>query len=64
MFEVGLELSRGVSRFVDVRALLRYRFYAKLSKCAFNRAKMTFLRFVIEKNDIQMKQSRIDVIAS
>ena len=35
-----------------LRALLRYRLYAKLSKCAFNRAKITFLRFVIEKNDI------------
>ena len=47
-----------------LKTLLRYRLYAKLSKCAFNRAKITFLRFVIEKNDIQMKQSRIDVIAS
>ena len=47
-----------------LRALFRYRLYAKLSKCAFNRAKITFLKLVIEKNDIQMKQSRIDVIAS
>ena len=47
-----------------LRALLKYRLYAKLSKCVFNRAEITFLRFVIEKNDIQMKQSRIDIIAS
>ena len=47
-----------------LRALLKYRFYTKLSKYVFNRAEIIFLEFVIEKNDIQIKQSRIDIIAS
>ena len=30
-----------------LRALLKHRFYIKLSKCAFNRDEITFLRFII-----------------
>ena len=47
-----------------LRALLKYRLYAKLSKCAFNRSEVTFLGFVVGRRSIQMKQSRIDAITS
>ena len=47
-----------------LRALLEHRLYAKLAKCAFNRSEVTFLRFVVGRKGIQMKQSRIDAIAS
>ena len=30
-----------------LRALLKHRLYIKLSKCAFNRDEITFLKFVI-----------------
>ena len=45
-----------------LRVLLKHRFYAKLFKCTFNRSEITFLSFVIGKNDIKMKQSRIEAI--
>ncbi len=45
-----------------LRALLEYRLYAKLSKCAFNRSEVTFLGFVVNQRGIQMEQSRIDAI--
>ncbi len=38
-----------------LRALLKYQLYVKLSKCAFNRDEVIFLRFVIKRRDIQMK---------
>ena len=47
-----------------LRALLKHRLYAKLSKCAFNRSEIIFLNFVIDSQDIQMKQSRIDAMTS
>ncbi len=47
-----------------LRALLEYRLYAKLSKCAFNRSEVTFLGFVVGRRGIQMEQSRIDAITS
>ena len=46
-----------------LRALLKHRFYAKLSKCAFNRSEVIFLNFVIDRDDIKMEQSRIEAIA-
>ena len=45
-----------------LRALLAHRLYAKLSKCAFNCIEISFLDFIINWCDIQMKQLRIDVI--
>ena len=30
-----------------LRALLKHRFYIKLSKCVFNRDEITFLKFII-----------------
>ena len=45
-----------------LRALLEYRLYAKLSKCAFNRSEVTFLGFVVNQRGVQMEQSRIDAI--
>ena len=45
-----------------IRALLTHSLYAKFSKCAFNLLKITFLDFIINRCNIQMKQSRIDVI--
>ena len=45
-----------------MRALLAHRLYAKLSKCAFNCIEVFFFDFIIGRRDIQMKQSRIDVI--
>ncbi len=47
-----------------LRALLKYRLYIKLLKCTFNHSEVIFLRFVIKRRDIQMKQSCIDVITS
>ena len=46
-----------------LRALLKHRLYAKLFKCAFNRSEITFLNFVIGKNDIKMKQLCVKAIA-
>ena len=48
---------------IILRVLLKHRFYAKLSKCAFNRSEVTFLDFVVDRNGIKMKQSRIEAIA-
>ena len=45
-----------------LKALLRYRLYVKLKKCEFNKEKIIFLDFVVERNDIQMKRSRINAI--
>ena len=45
-----------------LRALLKHRLYIKLSKCAFNRDEITFLRFIINQYNIQMKQTRIEII--
>ena len=45
-----------------LRALLKYWFYIKLSKCAFNRDKVTFLKFIINQRNIQIKQTRIEII--
>ena len=45
-----------------LKTLLRYRLYVKLKKCEFNKEKIIFLDFVVERNDIQMKRSRINVI--
>ena len=45
-----------------MRALLAHRLYAKFSKCAFNCIEVFFLNFIINQRDIQMKQSRINVI--
>ena len=45
-----------------LKILLTHRLYAKLFKCAFNRNEIIFLNFIINKNDIKMKQSRIDAI--
>ena len=45
-----------------LKALLRYRLYVKLKKCEFNKKEIIFFDFVVERNDIQMKRSRIDVI--
>ncbi len=47
-----------------LRALQKYRLYVKLLKCTFNRNEVIFLRFVIKRRSIQMKQSCIDVITS
>ena len=47
-----------------LRALLKYRLYTKLSRYAFNRSEIIFLSFVIDKQNIQMKQSRIDTMIS
>jgi len=47
-----------------LRALLKYRLYVKLLKCTFNRSEVIFLRFVIKRRNIQMKQSRINAITS
>ena len=45
-----------------LKALLRYRLYVKLKKCEFNKKEIIFFDFVVERNDIQMKRSRIDAI--
>jgi len=45
-----------------LRALLEYRLYAKLSKYVFNCDEIIFLDFVVEKQDIQIKQARIETI--
>ena len=45
-----------------LRALLEHRLYAKLSKCAFNRNKITFLRFIVNQRGIQIEPSRIEAI--
>ena len=47
---------------IILRVLLKYKLYAKLFKCAFNRNEIIFLNFVINKNDIKIKQSRVKVI--
>ncbi len=47
-----------------LRALLKYWLYVKLLKCTFNHNEVIFLRFVIKRRDIQMKQFHIDVITS
>jgi len=47
-----------------LRALLKYQLYVKLSKCTFNRSEVIFLRFVIKRRSIQMKQFHIDAITS
>ncbi len=47
-----------------LHVLLKYWLYVKLSKCTFNRSEVIFLRFVIKRNEIQMKQSYIDAITS
>ena len=46
-----------------LKALLAYRLYAKLSKCAFNRTEVTFLGFVVGEEGVQMEQSRIEAVA-
>ena len=45
-----------------LRALLKHRLYIKLSKCAFNRDEVTFLKFIINQHNIQIKQARIEII--
>ena len=45
-----------------LRVLLTHRLYVKLSKCVFNKSEIIFLRFVIDRHDIQMKQTRIEII--
>ena len=45
-----------------LRALLKHRLYTKLSKCVFNRNEITFLRFIINQHNIQMKLTRIKTI--
>ena len=45
-----------------LRALLEHRLYAKLSKCAFNRSKFTFLGFIVNQRGIQIEPSRIEAI--
>ena len=45
-----------------LKTLLRYRLYVKLKKCEFNKEEVSFLSFVVERNGIQMKRSRIDAI--
>ena len=45
-----------------LRALLKYRFYTKLSKCVFNRNEINFLKFIINQRDIQIKSTRIKII--
>ena len=47
---------------IILRVLLKYKLYAKLFKYAFNYSEITFLNFVINKNDIKMKQLRIKAI--
>ena len=47
---------------IILRVLLKYKLYAKLFKYTFNRNEITFLNFVINKNDIKIKQLRIKVI--
>ncbi len=47
-----------------LRVLLKYRLYVKLSKCTFNRSEVIFLKFVIKRRDIQMKQFCINAITS
>ncbi len=47
-----------------LRALLKYWLYIKLSKCTFNHSEIIFLRFMIKRRDIQMKQFHINVITS
>ena len=45
-------------------ALLTHRLYAKLSKCVFNRSEIFFLEFVVRKYEIEIKQSRIEIISA
>lgn len=45
-----------------LRALLEHRLYTKFSKCAFNRSEVTFLGFIVNQRNIQIKQSRIKAI--
>jgi len=47
-----------------LRTLLKYWLYVKLLKCTFNRSEVIFLKFMIKRKDIQMKQSHIDIITS
>ncbi len=47
-----------------LRALLKYWLYVKLSKCTFNHNKVIFLRFMIKRRSIQIKQSHINTITS
>ena len=44
------------------KTLLRYRLYVKLKKCEFNKEKVIFLNFNVDRNEIQMKRSRINAI--
>jgi len=46
------------------RTLLKYWLYIKLSKCAFNHSEVIFLRFMIKRRNIQMKQFHINVITN
>ena len=47
-----------------LQILLKYKFYTKLFKYAFNRSEIIFLNFVIDKNNIKIKQLRIKVIVN
>ena len=49
---------------IILQVLLKHKFYAKLFKCAFNRSEIIFLNFVIDRNNIKMKQLRIKVIVN
>ncbi len=47
-----------------LHVLLKYQLYVKLLKCTFNHSEVIFLRFMIKRRNIQMKQSCINAITS
>ena len=49
---------------IILRVLLKHKLYAKLFKCTFNRNEIIFLNFVIDRNNIKIKQLRIKTIVN
>ena len=47
-----------------LQVLLKHKLYAKLFKYTFNRNEIIFLNFVINRNNIKIKQLRIKVIVN
>ena len=45
-----------------LQTLFKHRFYVKSFKCVFNRNKIIFLNFIIDREKIQMKIFRINAI--
>ena len=50
--------------YIILRILLKYCFYIKLFKYVFNCSEIIFLKFVINKNNIKIKQLRIKTITN